>query len=72
MGHIGVGLFDFGGSKFLVCVDQWSGYPAQLYDYFEYFADALRMVQCTWLATFYKVWWRASVSGWILIILWEE
>ena len=27
MGHIGVDLFDFGGSKFLVCVDQWSGYP---------------------------------------------
>ena len=27
MGHIGVDLFDFGGNKFLVFVDQWSGYP---------------------------------------------
>ena len=27
MGHVGVDLFDFGGNKFLVCVDQWSGYP---------------------------------------------
>ena len=27
IGHIGVDLYDFGGCKFLVCVDQWSGYP---------------------------------------------
>ena len=27
MGHVGIDLFDSGGKKFLVCVDQWSGYP---------------------------------------------
>ena len=27
MGHVGLDLFEFGGSKFLICVDQWSGYP---------------------------------------------
>ena len=27
LGHVGVDLFDFGGKKFLVCENQWSGYP---------------------------------------------
>ena len=27
MAHVGTDLFDFGGGKYLVCVDQWSGYP---------------------------------------------
>ena len=27
MGHVGLVLFDFGSRKFLVCIDQWSGYP---------------------------------------------
>ena len=27
MSHVGIDLFDFGGSQHLVCVDQWSGYP---------------------------------------------
>ena len=27
MCHVGVELFDFGGKKHVVCVDQWSGYP---------------------------------------------
>ena len=27
VGHVGVDLFDFVGKKFLICVDQWSGYP---------------------------------------------
>ena len=27
MAHVGMDLFDFGGGKYLVCVDQWSGYP---------------------------------------------
>ena len=27
MGHVGVDLYDLAGKKFLVCIDQWSGYP---------------------------------------------
>ncbi len=27
MCHVGLDLFDFGGQKHLICVDQWSGYP---------------------------------------------
>ena len=27
MAHVGTDLFDFGGGKYLVSVDQWSGYP---------------------------------------------
>ena len=27
MAHVGTDLFDFGGGKYLICVDQWSRYP---------------------------------------------
>ena len=27
MSHVGIDMFDFGGSQHIVCVDQWSGYP---------------------------------------------
>ena len=27
MSHVGVDMFEFGGSQHIVCVGQWSGYP---------------------------------------------
>ena len=27
MAHVGLDLFNFGGHKYLICVDKWSGFP---------------------------------------------
>ena len=27
MSHVGIDMFEFGGSQHMVCIDQWSGYP---------------------------------------------
>ena len=43
MAHVGTDLFDFGGEKYLACVDQWSFYPLPTNFIFGH-QDSVRMV----------------------------
>ena len=65
MGHVGVDLFDFGGKKCLVCVDQWSGYPvfskSELDTYCQHSSSVNWLVSRSWMAALHQVRWWPSV-----------